>query len=307
VKAKDFFSAWLILLSVFLPHRTFGQEIYRFELEVRNVYVDVFVTRDGKPVTDLESKDFVVFDNGVAQEHELVDIEAVPMSTLLVLDVSGSVRGPKLKHLRRAAHAFVEGLKDDDEAGLLMFTHQMDLRKGLDNDFTTLQEVLNQSIKGGYTALNDALFAGLKLLESGTGRPLLLLFTDGDDNASWIRESDLLDAAKASDAVIYTVGVVSSGGVYSGNRLVTATTTRDASRFLERLAESTGGRTWFARSADELEDIYLRILSEMETRFLLTYQPRDVSREGWHKIEVKVSGHKASEVRARSGYLVVTP
>ncbi len=150
MRSHDFISVGLLSLSMFLPHPVFGQELYRFELEVRNVYVDIFVTRDGKPFTTLESEDFVVFDNGVAQEHELVDIEAVPMSTLLVLDVSGSVRGPKLKHLRGAAHAFVEGLKKEDEAGLLMFTHRMDLRKALDNDFTTLQRVLNQRIEGGY-------------------------------------------------------------------------------------------------------------------------------------------------------------
>ncbi len=305
MKGNGFNSTGLFLLTLLLPHSVFGQELYRFELEVRNVYVDVFVTRDGKPVTALESDDFVVLDNGVAQEHELMDIEAVPMSTLLVLDVSSSVRGPRLGHLRGAAHAFVEGLKEDDEAGLLMFTHRLDLRKPLDNDFTELQRVLNQRLQGGYTALNDALFAGLKLLESGTGRPLLLLFTDGIDNASWIRESDLLDAAKASDAIIYAVGVFSQSGIYRGNRLV-SDSSYDGKRFLEQLSESTGGQTWYAGSTAELKDIYLRILAEMETRFLLTYQPTGVSPDGWHEIEVKVKGHKASDVRARSGYLVVT-
>ena len=295
----------LLLLAMSVSPSTFGQELYRFELEVRNVYVDVFVTRDGKPVTALNSEDFVVLDNGVAQEHELVDIEAVPMSTLLVLDASGSVRGPKLRHLRGAAQAFIEGLKGEDEAGLLMFSHRLDLRKRLDNDFADLRRSLNQRVEGGFTALNDALFAGLKLLESGTGRPLLLLFTDGIDNASWIREPDLLDAVRASDAVIYAVGVRSSSGVYQGSRLV-SDSSRDGRHFLERLAESTGGQTWFTESTVELKDIYLRILAEMETRFLLTYQPKDVSQDGWHEIEVKVEGHKDSEVRARSGYLVAT-
>ncbi len=305
MKSTCRFSPSLLLLAMSLSPSTFGQEPYRFELEVRSVYVDVFVTRDGKPVTTLDSEDFVVLDNGVAQEHELVDIEAVPMSTLLVLDASGSVRGSKLRHLRGAAHAFIEGLKIEDEAGLLMFSHRLDLRKRLDNDFADLRRVLNQRVEGGFTALNDALFAGLKLLESGTGRPLLLLFTDGIDNASWIREPDLLDAVRASDAVIYAVGVFSASGVYQGNRLV-SDSSQDGRHFLERLAESTGGQTWFTESTVALKDIYLRILAEMETRFLLTYQPQDISQAGWHEIEVKVEGYKVSEVRARSGYLVTT-
>jgi len=305
VKSTYVFTPGLLLLAMSLLHSTMGQELYRFELEVRNVYVDVFVTRDGKPVTALERESFIVLDNGVAQQHELVDIEAVPMSTLLVLDVSGSVRGPKLTHLRGAAQAFIKGLQSEDEAGLLMFTHRLDLRKRLDNDFAVLQRVLNQPVEGGFTALNDALFAGLKLLESGNGRPLLLIFTDGIDNASWIRKPDLLDAVRASDAVIYAVGDVSSGGVYQGRRLV-SDSSHVGRRFLERLAESTGGQAWFTGSTTELKDIYLRVLAEMDTRFLLTYQPQDVSQEGWHEIEVKVKGHKASEVRARSGYLVST-
>lgn len=303
MKSTYLFAPGLFFLAMFQPQSISGQELYRFELEVRNVYVDVFVTRDGKPVTSLEKENFTVLDNGVAQEHELVDVEALPMSTLLVLDASGSVRGRKLRHLRGAAQAFIEGLGSEDEAGLLMFTHRLDLRKGLDNDFADLRRVLNQRVEGGFTALNDALFSGLKLLESGNGRPLLLLFTDGIDNASWIRKPDLLDAVRASDAVIYAVGVFSLSGVYQGNRLV-SDSSHDGRRFLERLAESTGGQTWLTGSTAELKDIYLRILAEMETRFLLTYQPLDVSQEGWHKIEVKVKGYKASEVRARSGYLV---
>lgn len=285
-----------------------SQEQYRFQVQVRTVYVDVFVTRDGKPVTGLTRENFVIRDNGVRQDIDLLDVETLPMSALLVLDASASVQGSKLSHLRAAAHAFVDGLEERDEAGLLSFSHNLRLRKKLDSDFDRLQKAVDQTTGGGATALNDALFTGLKLLEAAQGRPLLLLFTDGLDNASRLEESEVLEMAKASQAVIYAVGVRSTEGVYIsstggsyGGMLQGSSITGGG--FLKRITESTGGRVWFADTIANLKDIYLSILSEMETRYLLSYQPQGVSEEGWHKVEVKIEGRKADEVRARTGYM----
>jgi Ca-activated chloride channel family protein len=279
------------------------QEQYTFQVEVKTVYVDVFITRDGNPVTGLTRENFEIFDNGVRQEIDLLDTDTVPMSALLVLDISSSVRGQRLAHLRAAAHAFVDGLDVPDEAGLLTFSHQMRLIKSLDNNFDGLHVALDQPLGGGSTALNDALFVGLKLLEAANGRPLLLLFTDGLDMASWLGESEVLEVAKASQAIIYAVGVRSTEGVYMGARLMHGPSLK-AGRLLERLTETTGGQVWFADSTASLKDIYLGILAEMETRYLLSYQPQGVLEEGWHKIEVKLKNCKADEVRARTGYTV---
>lgn len=279
------------------------QQPYRFEVEVRTVYVDVFVTRDGKPVTGLTRENFVIADNGVRQEIDLVDVETLPMSALLVLDTSDSVRGPKLAHLRAAAHAFAEGLGDRDEAGLLTFNHNLRLRKTLDGDFERLHRVLDQTTSGGSTALNDALFTGLKLLEVSRGRPLLLLFTDGLDNSSRLREAEILEMARASEAIIYAVAVRSREGSYRGSRVMRGASIT-GSRLLQRITEATGGRVWFAESIANLKDVYLSILSEMETRYVLSYQPEGAVGEGWHQIEVRLEGCKADEVRARTGYVL---
>ncbi len=78
----------------------------------------------------------------------------------------------------------------------------------------------------------------------------------------------------------------------------------ESSRLLKRLTETSGGKVWFADSTAELKEIYLNILSEMGTRYVLTYQPQGAPEPGWHKIEVRLKGHRGSKLRARSGYMV---
>jgi VWFA-related protein len=291
-----------LFAGLVLLHPT-RQETYTFKVDVRNVYVDVFVTRGDKVVTDLAPDNFVVLDNGVPQEIQVIDVELVPLSAMLALDVSGSVSGQKLEHLRAAAHAFVDGLDEEDEAGLLTFTHRMHLRKGIDGNFAHLHRALDRARGGGRTALVDSLFVSLKLLEKAEGRPFLLLFTDGLDSASWLDESELNEIVAASEAVIYAVGVQPTGAIYVNNRLITELNRKEV-RFLERITEPTGGQVLYAQDTSNLKDVYLRILNEMETRYLLIYQPQGVAEEGWHKIEVKLKGTRSSDVRARSGYFV---
>ena len=293
----------LILFCCFVCGLAAQEKPYRFEVRVQTVYVDVFVSHDGKPVRGLSAKDFEVSDNGVRQEIELVDVETVPTSAMLVLDTSGSVTGSKLRHLREAAHSFVDGLDEDDEAGLLTVTQELRLKKHLGRDFHGLHEALDQPMTGGATALADALFAGLKLLERARGRPLLLLFTDGMDNMSWLDASDALDVAEASEAIVYVVGVGSQAGVRRLGR-VRSTVSDEATRFLDRIAKVTGGQVWYADTTVLLEDVFLGVLEEMKMRYLLSYRPRGALEEGWHALDVRLKSRKSAEVRSRSGYSV---
>lgn len=279
------------------------QQSYTFKVEVRNVYLDVFVERNGEPITDLGKDNFIVLDNGVRQDFEIVESDVVSLSVMLVLDVSSSVMGKKLMHLRSAAHAFVRGLRERDEAGLLTFSHEVHVRRPLGSEFSLLHEALDATAGGGSTALNDSLYVGLKFLEAAKGRPLLLLFTDGLDTASWLEASDIVKMARSSEAMIYAVGARTTDGVYIGGRLVQGSGV-ESSRLLKRLTKTSGGKVWFADSAEELKEVYLDVLSEMGTRYVLTYQPYGVPEPGWHKIEVRLKGRKAGRVRARSGYMV---
>src|SRR5512143_2789790 len=98
-----------------------------FAVGVENVNVDVLVTRGGRTVEGLTARDFVVTDNGVAQQAEVVARSSTAVDAVLVLDASSSVRGERLAALRRAAHAFVDALWATDSVTLLAFATDLDL------------------------------------------------------------------------------------------------------------------------------------------------------------------------------------
>ncbi len=293
----------LIPLLMGLVFQETPQEVYRFDVEVRTVFVNVFVSRDGRPITDLTANNFEILDQGERQDLELVDPQTFFSSALLILDTSSSVSGPKLEHLRAAAHSFVRGLKEKDQAGLMIFNHYCLLRQEMGRDFASLHDALDRPVQGGFTGLHDALYAGLKLVGQSNGRPMVVLFTDGDDTASWLTEQELLDVAKESEAIVHIIGIRSSEQLSPKD----APGKQLASRiddFLNNVARTTGGRVWYADSSANLEDVFLKVLEEMETRYLLSYQLQGSPEPGWHELEVKVKRRNGTSIRARPGYMV---
>ena len=289
------------------------EKVFRFEVDVHTVYVDVSIARGDEPVTNLTAHDFVVMDNGVAQAIDIVDPQTVYWSILLLLDTSASLYGEKLEHLRGAAHAFVDGLSEDHEAGLMTFAEVWHVRQGLTRDFESIHDALDQPIQGGFTGLNDALYAALKLVGEGTGRPMILVFTDGVDNASWLRGSELMDLVQELEAVINVVSIKSSekesvrstGGNRIALRVIGSrdeTQRLQASEYMHQITHSTGGRTWYADTSANLSEVFLNVLRDMESRYLLSYQLRGVPGAGWHKIEVKLKNPQGAEIRSRTGY-----
>ena len=297
-----------VLISIALVVATLGrlhaQETYRFGVSVHNVYVDVFVSNKGEPLTGLEPSHFEVLDNGVRQQIQIVDMEAegIPLSCYLILDMSFSVRGRVLKNLKEASHAFLGGLDPKDESGLITFSQEIRPRSLLSRDPEATRTEISRTTAEGATALYDAIYTGVKLIETAIGRPTLLLFTDGDDTVSWLTEDDILAAVENSDAVVYVVGIEPKGGLVNPMLNVTS-----AHRYsMQQISRSSGGEVYYADSAAELKSVYLKVLQELKNRYLLTYQPQGVPSEGWHTLEVKLKGVKA-DVRARRGYFYNPP
>jgi VWFA-related protein len=265
-----------------------------FRVAVEAVQVDVYVGRGGKALTDLTQDDFELFDNGVQQQIELFDIGTVPLNISLVFDTSQSVAGSKLIQLQAAAHSFLHDLEDKDRAALITFSHRMQQRAPLTGDLERLHRAVDRVEAFGNTIWHDALFAGLKSVESATHRPLVLLFTDGEDTYSWLREDQLTPLVRHSPAVVYVI--YGSGG----------RSTEQSTKLLRELSDLSGGR--FIETAPEapLPDIFMEVLAELKTRYLLTYSPTDVSKEGWHEIQIKLRRRK-TEIRARRGYFYESP
>jgi VWFA-related protein len=263
-----------------------AQQSPAFTSKVEAVRVDVLVTDNGQAIPGLGPADFEVLDNGVPQQVELVSFDQIPLNVILALDMSDSVAGERLEQLRHAGGGLLGGLKKDDQAALVTFSHVVKLDAKLTSHVSTVQAALGDAHGTGQTALVDGTYAGIMVGESDAGRALLIVFSDGVDTSSWLRADAVLDTAKRADVVVYGVSVVS----------------RLKPEFLRDMTSFTGGRLFEIEKTANLEQTFLSILEEFRHRYLVSYTPRGVSKEGWHRLDVRVRNRKAT-IKARPGYL----
>lgn len=263
----------------------------RFESKVRAVSVDVSVTRDGRPVSGLGAGDFEVRDDGVVQEVALAGSTDLPLRVTLVLDTSSSMAGARLDALRAAARVLLSGLRPDDRATLFSFSERARRHGGEGGAPAAVAAALSSVEAGGATSLHDALYVALAATGEQRGRTLVLLFTDGEDNLSWLSAEDVLERAARSDAVVHVV----TGEPLAGR---TAPSGSEHAALLARVASATGGRVWTAGA--RLEEAFAGILADMRARYLLTYEPAGAE-PGWHRLEVRLRRGRG-RVDARRGY-----
>ena len=258
------------------------QMTFRSGVEV--VALDVSVTRGGVPVAGLTARDFALTDNGTAQEVQSVTLERLPLSVTMVLDTSQSVAGERLQHLVQAGDGLTAALHADDRAALVTFSHAVDLRVPMTGDMASIRGALHVMAGNGATSLRDAVHLALQLQPRDQTRPLVLVFTDGHDTASWLTEDAAIDSARRAGVVIHAVRLESDA-------------------FLDKLTQIAGGRSWSATSDRQLEELFTRALDEMRARYLLTYTPRGVRQPGWHDLKVRLKSGSA-DITARRGYFV---
>jgi VWFA-related protein len=256
-----------------------------FSSTVEAVRVDVLVTEGGRPVTGLQAQDFELLDNGIPQQVDLVSFDEVPLNLVLVFDMSDSVVGERLEHLRQAAGHLLGGLTSQDEAALVVFNDGVAQGANLTRDLDRVRLDLLRREGRGDTALVDAIFGGLMMAESNIGRALMIVFSDGVDTASFLTADAVLDTAKRSDVVVYAAVAGAPSRI----------------PLLRDLADVTGGAFHDAGTSANLGAVFERILAEFRQRYLVGYSPRGVPRDGWHRLEVRVKG-KRLQVKARPGY-----
>ncbi len=273
----------------------------RLELELQQLYVTV--SQRGQRVLDLEAGDFVVLDRGQPQLLVTFERGDVPLTALLLVDASESMRGERLAVAVAGAQAFIAGMEELDQAKLVLFAD----RVLHDSPFTNFAEVLATGLAGvearGSTALNDHLYLALKLLEPRQGRRVVILLSDGVDVASVLRMSEVLATARRSQALIYwlRLGTGDGGGHSSAWRNVEG----HAKEFelLETGIEESGGRVVALENISQTAAAFTGILGELRDQYVLGYYPSDNRGDGrWHEVRVRVP-KRSFKVRTRQGYV----
>jgi VWFA-related protein len=256
-----------------------------FSSRIEGVRVDVLVTDSSRrPLRGLAPSDFVIRDNGVPQQVDVVSFGEIALNVGLAFDMSESVEGARLRQLQSASKALTAELQPADQSSLVTFDHEVALRCPMSLDRSCAERALAQVEPRGLTALIDGTFAGMLTGESDVGRSLLMVFSDGFDTASFMNVDRVLEMGRRSDVVVYPIA------------------SKDARPdFLEELASLTGGQLHEVGRDEELSKTFRAILDEFRHRYLLTYTPTNVAKGGWHKLEVRVN-RPGARVKARPGY-----
>lgn len=277
---------------------------YEMELVLREIYVTI--ERDGKRVPDLPREVFRVLDDGKNQEIVTFEGGDAPITAVLLVDSSESMKGESLSAALSGAQSFAQGMRELDEAAVFLFSDRL-LRA---TPFTSSAAEIARSLEGasaeGGTALTDHLYAAIKLLDGRQGRRVVVVLSDGLDVHSALSMKDVLWKAQRSQALVYWIrlkeGELADGLSYSSSWR-DAKSNRDELDNLTQAVENSGGRILSIGAVSESEQAFRTILNELREQYVLGYYPNKVANDGaWHEIDVDVRGFGLS-VRARDGYV----
>ena len=277
----------------------------RVDLVVLHVSVE---DSRGTFVPGLKTTNFRVFEDKVEQNVAVFSSDDVPVTMGLVIDNSGSMR-EKRAQVNAAALTFVKTSNPQDEVFVVNFNDEFYL--DTEDDFTNDQQELNQALSRidarGSTALYDAIVGSLDHLKKGhKDKRVLLVITDGEDDASRMTLPETLRVAEESNAAIYAIGIYSSDDRKNDKREV-----RRAMKALTDLTEATGGQAYFPESLSQVEGICTQVAHDIRNQYLLGYYPTNTAQDGtFRKVDVQLIPPKGAgklTVRTRTGYYAPKP
>lgn len=255
----------------------------------------------GNFVAGLQKDDFRVFEDGHLQNIRVFQHEDVPVSVGLIVDNSTSMRR-KRKDVTAAALAFVRSSNPQDEMFVVNFNERVSLGLPPEKLFTADPELLEKALNGvpafGMTALYDAIDFGLDHLKKASReRKILILISDGGDNASRHNLSQVLAELERSDVPVYTIGMFDEFDADQNPGV------------LKRIARTTGGETFLPTQPREVTPICERIAKEIRNRYTIAYVSSNQALDNtYRKIRVIVSKPHGGKifVSTRDGYIAST-
>ena len=306
MKAVALPALFLIVLASYAGYRGLAapqdrdSESLHISVDVALVVLHATVSdRQGGFVSDLGERDFEVYEDGVPQPIRLFQNEDVPVTVGLIVDHSTSM-GQRMPEVTAAARAFVQSSNRDDEMFVVNFNEKVFLGLPAAIRFTDSTAELGSAIAAtpikGMTALYDAVAKGLEELQAGSrDKKVLIIVSDGGDNASAHSLAQVMKLAGQSSAVIYTIGIFQEED-----------TERNLS-VLKSLAQATGGEAFLPEELPEVTAICERIARDIRHQYTIGYEPINLAHDGaYHAVRVvaRAKGHsRGLAVRTRTGYI----
>ena len=247
---------------------------------------------DNRRVLDVTREDLVVVEDGVPQTVEAFSEATSPVSIVLALDESGSMRR-SAEGVKAAARSFVEALRKEDRLAVLRFADKAEIAHDLTQFRSEAMKAIDEYTSHGGTALWDAVHEANGRLRTVEGRRVVVVMTDGrDENAaangpgSTTSFDDLLEELRTSGALVYAIGLGSN-------------VDRDR---LQALAARTGGEASFPETVEALSGEYARIVENLRRQYVIGYTSTNSRRDGgWRAVSV-TSRRAGVRIASRGGY-----
>ena len=247
--------------------------------------------KDDNLITDLSTDDFRIYEDDTEQKVLDFHVEERAIKMAILIDTSGSMVD-KIEEVHDAAGAFVESLREIDEALVIDFDENVFLIQDLTSDVDDLKEAIESTEPLGGTSLYDALHAAYRKIGTFDGRKVIIVLSDGEDTMSQFGFKRVLQEARTNSTMIYSIGLGIQGGAPR----------RDV---LKDFSGSTGGEFFYIKKKGTLAAAYQRIAEELGKQYYLTYSTSNDDWNGrWIKLKVE-SLRDGVEIRARRGYFAV--
>ncbi|HEY7288043.1 MAG TPA: VWA domain-containing protein [Vicinamibacterales bacterium] len=249
---------------------------------------------EGHLVTGLPREAFEIFEDGEKQTVAEFTNERVPVGLGLLLDVSDSMFGKRIKDARAAVDRFLFDLLDpSDEFFVFAFNHRPKPLTAWTHAQEEVQRALASVQPSGGTAIYDTILESLPLMaKRSKQRAAILVISDGADTASTATNRDVRSALLRSDAFVYAIAI-DSPERQAINTRVNVDTLRD-------LTSESGGRTEVVHNTEDLSDATARIAEELNSQYVLGYYSSHPVDGRFHSIRVRSAGYR---VNARHGYV----
>jgi Ca-activated chloride channel homolog len=279
------------VLAVFVSLAADAQEnrpLFRADVHWVEVYATVF-DHKGRHIDGLAREQFEVFEDGAPQPIVAFDASGAGLSCALLLDTTGSM-AKTLPAVKNAIVRLIDGTRADDTVAIYTFSGSLDLLQDFTTDKAAAKRAVLRTRAEGRTALFDALAQLAKEISVRPGKKAIVVFTDGDDNASLLNAAAAWKRAKKVGVPVYTVA---QGEVLQN---------RDLLARLREISHETGGMAYAVRQSSDIEEVFQEISADLQHTYMLTYRATPAADDAWRSIRLDVKGLKGFKVRAKEGY-----
>lgn len=263
----------------------------KVDVHLIEVYATIY-DGHGRYVDGLTREKFKVFEDGKQQQISSFETGAQSLSCAVLLDTTGSMT-EALPRVKNSIVKLIDGLGADDSVAIYTFDEKLKVRQDFTTDKDAAKRAVLRTRAEGRTALFDALSEVAQDVSKRPGKKVMLVFTDGDDNASALNANAAIARAQKVGIPLYAIA--------EGE----ATQSPQLKKLLDDLSERTGGTTYEAKKSSDIDEIFQKISKDLQHLYMLSYQPPSAvsdTDKKWRKIDVAVAGQKDYRIRAKEGY-----